>query len=182
MIVTLEEIKTSLLRNRELPTPVKEQLFELVMIFHEHFPEVSLTNVGKRFETLKFEKSNRFLNRDISMYDFRKNIIFLNVNEMEKEYDMRHVLMFELLNIVSSSDFQTGFNLDNKYEALNIGYTEILANFLVGNKGEVMLFPEEASLTNIIATVIGNDTLFDAYFKNDASIVTKKIQEVGIAV
>ncbi len=181
-MVTLEDVKTSLLSNRELPSEIKEQLFELVTIFHERFKEILLDNLSNRLATLKFEKSNRFLNRDISMYDFRKNIIFLNAHEMKKEYDMRHVLMFELLNIVSSTEFQTGFNFDNKYEALNIGYTEILANFLVGNQGEVMLFPEEASLTNLIATVIGNDTLFDAYFKNDASIVARKVQEMGIAV
>ena len=41
--------------------------------------------------------------------------------------------MREILNIITAKDNYTGFNQDNIFEALNVGYTEMLANFLVGN-------------------------------------------------
>ena len=45
--------------------------------------------------------------------------------------------MVGLLNIISSKGKYSGFNENNKLEALNIGFTEMLADFLVGNGSEV---------------------------------------------
>ena len=114
------------------------------------------------------------------MYDFRTNILYLNTKEMEKQYDIRHVLMFELLNIITSNNFSMGFDTDGRLEALNVGYTEVLANYLVGNNGEIQIFPEEATMANIITTVVGFDNMFNAYVNNDSRILLKKLVEAGV--
>lgn len=178
----LENIKISLNDNPNLSKEVKDDIFELVIIFNNNFPEVDLKNLQSRLATLKIEKISKFLNKDVSLYDNKKNVLYFNISEMDNGYDMRHVLMFELLNIISSNNAQMGFNLDNKFEALNIGYTEILANYLVGNNSDKMLFADEAIATNLISVMIGSDKLFEAYFKNDARILIESFNSVGVLI
>ena len=162
----LEDIRLSLDNNLNLTREVKARLFELIVIFNNKFPSVDLSNLNKRIKTLKIEKNDNFLNKDISMYDFRTNILYLNTKEMEKQYDIRHVLMFELLNIITSNNFSMGFNTDGRLEALNVG--------------EVQIFPEEATMANIITTVVGFDNMFNAYVNNDSRILLKKLVEAGV--
>ncbi|MCM1371364.1 MAG: hypothetical protein NC181_05730 [Clostridium sp.] len=178
----LDEIRNNLDSNLNLSREVKANLFELIVIFNNKFPNVNLENLNKRMKTFRVEKCDKFMNNDISMYDFRKNILYLNTREFEKKYDIRHVLMFELLNIITSNNYQMGFNTDGRFEALNIGYTEILANSLVGNNGEVQLFPEEATLANMISVVVGFDNMFNAYINNDSRILLNKMVEAGVSL
>ena len=89
-------------------------------------------------------------------------------------------MMFELLNIITSNDVQTGFNTDNRFIALNVGFTEILANYLVGNSGEKLLYPDEAIMTNIITTVVGFENMLYAYFNNDSKYLLNKLMETGV--
>ena len=63
-----------------------------------------------------------------------------------------------------------GFNKDNAYEALNIGYTERLTNFLVGNETDSE-YEDEIVASNILERIIGEDKMFNAYFSNDASLI-----------
>lgn len=176
----LEEIRISLDNNFNLTREVKARLFELIVIFNEKFPNVNLENLNNRVKTLRIEKSDKFLNNDISMYDFKNNIIHLNTKEMEKSYDMRHILMFELLNVITSNNYHMGFDTDGRLEALNVGYTEVLANYLVGNNGEEQVYPEEAIMANMITIIVGSDNMFNAYINNDSRILLNKIVEAGV--
>ena len=91
------------------------------------------------------------------MYDCKNNVLYFNKDKMTDEYDFRHILMYELINIISSNGFQTGFNSEGRFEALNTGYTEILANFLVGNNGSKLIYPNEAVMANMIGVMAGED-------------------------
>lgn len=178
----MNDIKISLSNNPELTDSVKGNIYELIAIFHEKFKQVNLDNLKNKLETLKIVKIGKFVNPSVSMYDFKKNIIYLNASEMQKGYDMKHVLMYELINVISSTNEYTGFNVDDKYKALNIGYTEILANFLVGNDGEVSIYQLEAATANLLSILVGIDTLFEAYFTNNFEILAKKIVDMGVVV
>ena len=179
-MANLDSIKVVLDSNNEIIQTVKDNLFELIIIFNNKFPEVSLDNLASRLQTLKIKSSGKFFTKDVSMYDCRNNILYFNKFSMSEDYDFKHVLMFELLNIISSTNTYTGFNVDGQFEALNIGYTEILANYLVGNSGEKLLFPNEAIMANMIGIVAGNDNLFDSYFKNDAKVLLSALSKVGV--
>ena len=73
-----------------------------------------------------------------------------------------------------------GFNDDNdSLLALNEGYTEILTNNLVGDVDN-NFFTDEIIMTNLISKVIGNDVLFDAYFKNDSQMVVRAMAEAEV--
>lgn len=178
----IESIKTALNDNQNLTSEIKENLLELTQIFHEHYPDISLDNLEERLKTLKIERISKFLNKDVSFYDFRANILYFNINEMEKPYDMKHVLMFELLNMITATNYHTGFNLDNQFEALNIGYTEMLANLLVGNDSDIWLYADEAIETNLISIIIGVENLEKAYFNNDAKILVTSFMNAGVEV
>jgi len=176
----LDNIRTSLENNKYITKEVSEGIFELVVIFNNNFPNVNLENLNKRLKTLKIEKTSKFEKSHISKYGFKKNILYFNSDEISKEYDARHVMMFELLNIITSNDVQTGFNTDNRFIALNVGFTEILANYLVGNSGEKLLYPDEAIMTNIITTVVGFENMLYAYFNNDSKYLLNKLMETGV--
>lgn len=181
-MANLDSIKVILDNNNNINNEVKDNLFELIVIFNNKFPEVTLDNLEKHLKYLKIKKTNKFLNQDISMYDYKNNVLYFNKALMNEQYDYRHILMFELINIISSNSFQTGFNSDGKFEALNTGYTEILANFLVGNNGEKLIYPNEAIYANMIGIIAGADKLFESYFKNDAKILLNALVEAGVTL
>lgn len=181
-MANLYDVKSSLHNNSNLDAEVRDNIFELVMIFNNKFPEVSLDRFNEHAKTLKIKKTNKFLNSDISMYDYRHNILYFNKSRMTDEYDFRHILMYELINIISSNKYQTGFNNDGKFEALNTGYTEILANFLVGNNGQKLIYPNEAIMANMIGIVAGENKLFEAYFNNDAKILLNALAKAGVVL
>ena len=82
--------------------------------------------------------------------------------------------------MISSCDDYYGFNKDDNLKALNIGYTEMLANYLVVNEG-ICDYEEELLATNLISQIIGEETLFNAYFNNDAETVYKKMLEAEVS-
>ena len=176
----MNEIKVALEQNPELTQAVRGNIYELALIFHEKLPEVDLTNFAKKLESIKIIKLSKFIKPGaVSMYDCKTNVIYLNSSEMDKGYDMRHVLMFELINVAASNGEYTGFNEDDRYKVLNIGYAEILANYLVGNEGEVPLYAAEASTVNMLSVIVGIDAFYQAYFKNDFEILAAKMVEMG---
>lgn len=181
-MANLDSIEVVLDNNKNINKEVKDNLFELIVIFNNKFPEVNLDNLEKHLKTLKIKKTNKFLNQDISMYDYKNNVLYFNKDRMNDEYDYKHILMFELINIISSNSYQTGFNSDGKFEALNTGYTEILANYLVGNNGEKLIYPNEAIYANMIGIIAGEDKLFESYFKNDAKILLNALVEAGVTL
>ena len=95
---------------------------------------------------------------------------------------MKHVMMSELLNVITNNGKQTGFNYNNKFEALNAGYTEVLSNNLVGNESDIPYLENEIISTNMIALMVGNDTLFDAYFNNDVELLVNKLVNEGVDI
>ncbi len=170
----LNEIKNSLNSNPNLTDDIKDCLMELVSLFNSKFPMVNLANLNERLKTLKIIRGSRFLIKKSSCYDPISNEILINLVKIDNSIDCKHILMRELLNMITAKDNFTGFNKDNAYEALNIGYTEILTNYLVGNESEVE-YEDEIVATNMIANVIGNDTLFNAYFNNDETLIMNSV-------
>ena len=173
----MDNIKTSLQNNKNISKEVGDGIFELVVIFHNNFPNVNLENLNQR---LKIEKTSKFEKSNISNYSFKKNILYFNTDEINKDYDVKHVMMFEILNIITSTDKQIGFNTDNRFLALNVGFTEIIANYLVGNNKELLLYPDEAIMTNLITTIVGFENMLYAYFNNDSKFLLNKLMEAGV--
>lgn len=176
----LDAIKNSLDTNEYLTEEMKDDIFELTVVFNKQFPEVALDNLSEKLKNLKIEKINSFLTKKVSKYDLNRNTIYFNAKELSKLYDVRHLLMLEILNIISTSNEYSGFNYEGKFEALNIGYTEILANYLVGNNGEELVYPHEAVMANLLSIVIGNDIMQKAYFENDYKLLLNAVKEAGI--
>lgn len=178
----MDNIKTSLQENKNISKEVGDGIFELVVIFHNNFPTVNLENLNKRLKTLKIEKTSKFEKSNISNYSFKKNILYFNTDEINNDYDVKHVMMFEILNIITATDNQVGFNTDNRFLALNVGFTEIIANYLVGNNKELLLYPDEAVVTNLIMTIVGFENMLYAYFNNDSKYLLNKMMETGVKI
>ena len=177
--MTLEDVKKALDVNPNLTDEIRDNIFSLVNIFNKKYPDVSLNNLCHNLESLNIIKSNKFLNKRISKYNYLTNTIEFNLSKIEDGYDMKHMLMFELLNVITNNGQMTGFNQNDKYRALNAGYTEILTNNLIGNDSDITNLESEVISTNIVSLIIGDDLMFNAYFNNDAASITNALLEKG---
>lgn len=171
-MANLEEIKSSLNSNSALTEDIKNSIMELVVTFNNAFPGVDLSNLSERLKTLKIIRGSQFLIKGTSRYNPIDNellISFVKINNC----DCKHVLMREILNIITAKDNYTGFNQDNIFEALNVGYTEMLANFLVGN--DTNEYEDEVIATNMICKIVGEDKMYEAYFTNNAKLLMNEV-------
>ncbi len=178
----MDMIKQTLQANNNLSDGLRSNIFELASILHTKFPDVDLTNLCNRLKTLQVKRLSKFINSNVSMYSNVENILYLNNEKLSGDYDAKHVLMYEILNIASSTESKKGFVQDGRFEALNVGYTEILANFLVGNESDKAMYPEQAVETNLISIIVGNDILKKAYFTNDTELLIKGFNDAGVQV
>lgn len=181
-MITLENIKGSLDGNSNLTDEVRDNIYGLTNVFQDRYPEISLENLDRCLKTLKIIKSNKFVNKRISKYNLATNVLEFNKSEMEKDYDMRHVMMYHLLEMITNNGEQIGFNKNNIFEALHAGYTEILTNYLIGNEADNDYLQNEIITTNMIALLIGNDILFNAYFHNDTESLIRGLMNEGVEV
>ena len=177
--MTLEDVKVALDSNPNLTDELRDNIYGLIHIFNEKYPEISLNNLCNNLKTLNIVKSNKFLNKRVSKYNYMTNTIEFNIDEMNEGYDMKHVLMYNLLQVITNNGVMTGFNQNDKYRALNAGYTEILTNYLIGNESDISDLESEIISTNIISYILGDETLFKAYFNNDAELLTNAMMEKG---
>ncbi len=177
---SLEEIKMSLRSNPNLTDEIRNKLFELILIFNRKLPNINLSKLNDKLKTVKFEKISKFERSNIYRYDVFKNVILLS-NDLEGNYDINHVLTKALLEMSTSTDTFTGFNSDERLLALNLAYTEILANYLVGNEGDSDL-EEEVLVANLLSHIVGKDTMFNSYFMNDGRPIIQAMQEAEVGL
>ena len=171
----IETIKKTLNTNQNITPEVRENLLELIELFHKKFPDIDLSNLNERLKTLIIKRESMFLVKLPCRYNPHTNEILVNLGRFE-ESEAKHWLMHCLLGVITAKENYYGFdNADNKLNALNEGYTEIITNYLVGDV-EDNFFTDEIIITNLIGKAIGEDTLFDAYFSNDF----KKVLEAMI--
>ncbi|MFV0249476.1 MAG: hypothetical protein ACK5HP_00320 [Bacilli bacterium] len=178
----VDEIKKSLDENKNLTPDVKTDIFELSILFHNKYPEVSLEKLTNNLKTLQIIKSNKFINKRVSKYNFKENVLEFNIDEINKEYDMKHVLMAELLEVITNNGEQTGFNLNDKFIALQVGYKEIITNNLVGNNGDFIPNEDEYVSANLILMLIGEEVIFNSFFKNDTKTITEALLKGGMII
>lgn len=166
-MITIDEIANSLSKNENLSLELKNNILSLIELFSLNFPEVSLVNLKNRLATLKLENQNKYVSSEVSFYDPIANTLFINKEKLMEDADSKHLLMYELLSVITARDNYTGFNYNHRFEAMNIGYKEILTNFLVGNETESFVHADEIVITNLISISIGNEVLKQSFFEND---------------
>lgn len=170
----IENIRESLISNPYLTQDVKDNFIELATIFNKAFPSISLDNLIERFKTLKVIRGSKFLLKGTSHYNPIDNELLISISKINDDIDCKHIMMRELLNILTAKENYYGFNQNNELEALNIGYTEILTTYLVGNDS-ICEYEEEIIAANLVGKIVGEDTLNKAYFNNDASLIMNAV-------
>ena len=177
---TLEAIKVSLQSNPNLNDEIRNKLFGLVTIFHKKLPEINLSKLNEKLKTVKISRMSRFERKGVYYYDLFKNEI-LFTSELKENYDIDNLLMKAILEMTTATDSYTGFNSDDRLRALNLAYTEILSNYIVGNEGDSDL-EEEMLITNLLSHIIGKDAMFHSYFANDGEPIIKAMQDAEVGM
>lgn len=177
---SLEEIRISLKNNPNLTDEISNKLFELVIIFNKKIPDINLSRLNERLKTVKLGKIGRFEKKGTYYYDVFKNEILFS-NDIEGNYDIDHILIKAILQMSTSTETFTGFNSDDRLRVLNLAYTEILANYIVGNEGDSDL-EEEMLVTNLLSHIVGKDTMFNSYFTNNGEPIIKAMQDAEVGL
>jgi len=177
---SLEQIKVSLQSNPNLSDEIRSKLFELVTIFHKKLPQINLTKLSEKLKTVSIGKLSKLERKGLYYYDVLKNQILFS-KYIEGNYDIDHLFMKSLLQMSTSTDKFTGFHSDDRLMALNLAYTEILANYIIGNEGESEL-EEEVFVTNLLSRIVGKDTMFKSYFTNDGAPIIKAMQDTEVGL
>lgn len=180
--VMIEQVIATLEQNQNIDNAVKENMKELILLFNKIYPQISLANLDRILRTLKIEKSNKFMNRRVFKYNICSNILEFNTEEMEKGFDMKHVMMSALISLIACDGEKIGFNAENRYEALQAAYIEMLTNMLVGNEGDNYYLEDEVISTNLLCTMIDADILFESFFTNNAQKLTQALLDEGVEV
>jgi len=176
----LEEIRMSLKSNPNLTDEIRQKLFELVVVFNKKIPDVNLSRLNERIKTVKVGKISKFERKGTYYYDVFKNEILFS-RDLEGNYDIDHLFTKAILQMSTSTDTFTGFNSDDRLRALNLAYTEILANYIVGNEGDSDL-EEEVLVTNLLSHIVGKDTMFNSYFTNNGEPIIKAMQDAEVGL
>ena len=177
---SIEDIKVSLASNPNLTDDIRNKMLELIKIYNKKLPEVKLDRLTDRLKTVEFGRITKFERRGSYYYDVFKNEILFS-NDIENNYDIDHLLLKAILEMSTSTATYTGFNSDERLRALNIAYTEILANFIIGNEGDSDL-EEEVLLTNLISHIVGKDTMYKSYFTNNGEPIIKAMQDAEVGL
>ena len=178
--MNLDDVKASLQSNPNLNDEIRIKLFGLVTIFHKKLPEVNLSKLNEKLKTVKISRMSKFERKGVYYYDIFKNEI-LFTSELKNNYDIDHLLMKGILEMSTATSSFTGFNSDERLRALNLAYTEILSNYIVGNEGDSDL-EEEMLITNLLSHIIGKDTMFHSYFSNDGEPIIKAMQDAEVGM
>lgn len=173
----LDAIKSSIDSNSSLDKMTKDKLFELILIFNKKIPEVNLERFNRLVKTVKLGRISKYENLGTSIYDVKNNEILFSPDKLQLDYDLDNLFMRSVLGMITSTGVYSGFASDPDLNALNSAYEEILANYLVGN-GEISDQEEEMIITNIIGNIIGNDTLYKAYFTNNGQVILDILNKI----
>lgn len=165
-------------KNQNLSNEIKDNLLSLCEIVMKKFPNINFDYLKKNLESLKIEKVGKYVSNEIAYYNGNTNTLFINYSKITDKDDVKHIMMHQLLNIITYNGYFSGFDENNFLKALNIGFTEILTNNLVGNEGDISYFDDEVVATNLLSQIVGFDILFQAYFNNNASMVLNSIISV----
>ena len=176
----LEEIRVSLKSNPNLTDEIRNKLFELIIVFNKKMPDINLSRLNERIKTVGLGKLGKFERKGTYYYDVFKNEILFS-KELESNYDIDHLLTKAILQMSTSTETFTGFNSDDRLRALNLAYTEILANYIVGNEGDSDL-EEEMLVTNLLSHIVGKDTMFNSYFTNNGEPIIRAMQDAEVGL
>ena len=179
-MISLEELNMSLKNNPNLTEEVREKLYELLKIFNKKLPNINLSTLNDRLKTVRFGKISKFERKGTYYYDVFKNEILFS-RDLEGNYDIDHLLMKAILQMSTSTGTFTGFNSDDRLRAINLAYTEILANYIVGNEGNSDL-EEEMLITNLLSHIVGKDTLYNSYFTNNGEPIIRAMQDAEVGL
>ena len=173
-------IRLSLANNPNLTEEIREKLYSLTTVLNKKIPEANLAKLNEKLSSVKISKMGKFERRGTYFYDVKKNEILFS-SALQGNYDVDHLLMKALLEMSASTKDYTGFNSDERLMALNYAYTEILANYVIGNEGQSDL-EEEVLITNLLSYIIGKEVLFNSYFTNNGEPIIKALQEAEVGM
>ena len=177
---SLESIKLSLDSNQNLTDDIRNKLLFLITNFNKKFNGVNLSKLNEKLKTVKFSRIGKYDRKGTYYYDVLKNEIQIS-NDVKGNYDMDHILTKAILEMTTSTDTFTGFNSDERLRALNLAYTEILANYIIGNEGDSDL-EEEMLIANLLSHVVGKDTMLNSYFTNNGESIIKAMQDAEVGI
>lgn len=173
----LESTLKAVDENKNITDEVKQTIKKLITKFSVIFSDVSLENLEKRIKNVTIVRTKKLVSKKPYEYRPMENELCFSLDALKNDYNADHLMMSGLLCMMTAHDNTYGFDKENALIHLNVGFTEMLSTFVVGNAGENPFYEEEYVTVNILAEIIGMETFYKAYFTNNPQMVLDKIKE-----
>jgi len=181
----MKKVCDTLNANKALSYERKVEILDLVYDFHKEYSTISLDNLCQKLRFLKVENGSKFCYPDAIQYSPLENKIIINrEKEATMQTDRRQTMMKALLAVITSKSINYGFNGNSRLDALNEGFSDILANNLTAENrvqssydGERFRsdYEDEQILVNFIGKAVGFETFKQAFFENKPEILMETL-------
>lgn len=150
----------------------QEQLNLCIGRLKEELSDVSLDRLND--VTLAFVEDHSDWTVD---YNKEEDTIYIEKEKFKNSPKQSQELMTGLLNAITTDKTtkKSGISFDGKMEAFNRGVTHQLANALIPEEEENLTDFECGVVANLFTSIVGRDTVYDAYFKKDGERVYSKL-------
>lgn len=128
--MVIDDIKNSLDKNPNLSDDVKGDFFELILLLHKYYPEMSLTTLNERIKTVRIEVVGKYISKDPIVYNEYTNVLQINQTELQRTSDTKHILMVALLQMIPKPTKDENHLMDGFRQ----GFAELVAGSLVGSE------------------------------------------------
>lgn len=114
---------------------------------------------------------------EIVSYNRDEDIIYIDKEKFQESPNKSQNLMTGFLNAITTDKTtkKSGISFSGKMEAFNRGVTHQLANALIPAEEESLKDFECSVVANLFTSIVGRDTVYDAYFKKDGERVYSKL-------
>jgi len=164
--------------NTKIEDNIKARILLLAIDFYKRFPEVPLENFYERLQNAEILGGSKYLYNTAIQYLPKTNEIIINREMLAKdETDVDHSMMKVIIAMITSKDNYYGFAENKNLEALNIGFTDMVARTLVGNEG-ISDYQQELEIVDFIGKRIGVKPFTEAFFTNNPDLLLKPMLEL----
>ena len=100
----LEEIRNSINNNPYLEKNIKVELFRLIVIFNDKFPDINLNTFNKLVKDVKIGRISKYESRGTVVYDVNTNEILFSPQNLEQDYDVDNLFMQAVLGMITTNE------------------------------------------------------------------------------
>lgn len=159
----IKELQAALESNSNIDSNIKSVLLECGYILHEHNYEIEdLIQLSSVIELIPVQLKDK-------VFNLVKTNLYFDKTKLSEDTDLVHLIFLEIA-------FP---NLQTENKALLVGYTQMIANNLIGNHSNKLINPDEYNIVDTLAKIIGLEPFEDMLKTRSIQPIISSLTNLG---